>query len=394
VRTETRLCTAQRKLAMESRGTSIAFVINSLTDGGAERALIHLIDCMREQLAGFQTHLVLLDREEERHSVPTWVEKHVLDARHSVVTSTIRLFRILRKLRPAVALSFLNRANCATVIAAQALGHRCIISERVHTTSHLNSGAMAGVNKAMVRLTYGMADKVIAVSQGVRNDLVENYGIAQRKIQVIHNPIDPAQISRRASERPAVQLPERYILGIGRLTPNKNFPLLVSAYLESGISDKLVIMGDGEERAALEELISKLGLGERVLLTGYVANPYPILKAARVFVSSSNAEGFPNALVEAMALGCPVVATDCDAGPMEILTQRTTPRCSEMTLGAYGILVPPNSVACLAAAIRKACSEEVRAEYSRRGPERAKDFDVANSVAQYWSAIHSLAQTG
>src|ERR1051325_7035678 len=379
---------------MRPRGTSIAFVINSLTDGGAERALIQLIERMREQLAGFRTHLVLLDQEEERHPVPMWVEKHVLDARHSVVTSTIRLFRIMRKLRPAVALSFLNRANCATVIAAQALGQRCIISERVHTTSHFNSGPVAGLNKGMVRLTYGLADKVIAVSQGVRNDLVENYGIARRKVQVIHNPIDPAQIRRRASERPAVQLPDRYILGIGRLTPNKNFPLLVHAYLASGISDKLVTMGDGHERAALQDLTSKLGLGDRILLIGYVANPYPILKSARVFVSSSNAEGFPNALVEALALGCPVVATDCDAGPMEILAERTTPRCSEMILGTYGILVPPNSVAYLASAIRKACSEGIRAEYSRRGPERAKDFDVANSVAQYWSAIHSLAQTG
>jgi glycosyltransferase involved in cell wall biosynthesis len=379
---------------MASQGTSIVFVINSLTDGGAERALVHLIGCMREYLSGFHTHLVLLDREEERHPVPTWVEKHVLDARHSVVTSTIRLFRTLRNLRPAVTLSFLNRANCATVIAAQALGQRCIISERVHTTSHFNSGPMAGANKAMVRLTYRLADKIIAVSQGVRNDLIQHYGIAQRKVQVIHNPIDPAQIRRRASERPEVRLPDRYILGVGRLARNKNFPLLVKAYLASGISDKLVIMGDGEERAALEELVSKLGLGDRVLLTGYVGNPYPILKSARAFVSSSNAEGFPNALVEAMALGCPVVATDCDAGPMEILTQRTAPRCREMTLGAYGILVPPNSVACLASAIRKACSEEIRADYSRRGPERAKDFDVANSVAQYWAAIQSLAQTG
>ncbi len=379
---------------MESQGRSIAFVINSLAGGGAERALVQLIDCMREHLAGFHTHLILLDREEERHPVPTWVEKHVLDARHSAVTSTIRLFRILRKLHPAVSLSFLNRANCATVIAARALGQRCIISERVHTTSHLDSGSMAGVNKAMVRLTYRLADKIIAVSQGVRNDLVENYGIDHRKVQVIHNPIDPVHIMRRASERPAARLPDQYILGVGRLAPNKNFPLLVKAYLASGVSEKLVITGDGEERATLQELISKLGLGDRVLLTGYLANPYPILKSAGVFVSSSNAEGFPNALVEALALGRPVVATDCDAGPMEILTGRTAPRCREVTLGAYGILVPPNSVACLASGIRKACSAKIRAEYALRGPERAKDFDVANSVAQYWSAIHGLAQTG
>jgi glycosyltransferase involved in cell wall biosynthesis len=379
---------------MASGGRSIAFVINSLTAGGAERALVHLLDCMREHLAGFDTHLVLLDREEERHAVPTWVEKHVLDARHSIATSTLKLFRILKKLRPAVTLSFLSRANCANVIAGRALGYRCIISERVHTTSHFHSGSMAVANRTMVRLTYRLADKVIAVSQGVRNDLIENYGVPRRKVQVIHNPIDPAQINRRASERPPVELPDRYILGSGRLAPNKNFRLLIQAYLASGISDKLVIMGEGDERGMLVELISKLRLCDRVFLIGYVDNPYPIIRSARVFVSSSNAEGFPNALVEAMALGCPVVATDCDTGPMEILTGQTTPRCNDVTFGAYGILVPPNSVPCLASAIRTACGDEVRAGYSRRGRQRASDFDVSNSVAQYWSAIGSFAPMG
>jgi N-acetylgalactosamine-N,N'-diacetylbacillosaminyl-diphospho-undecaprenol 4-alpha-N-acetylgalactosaminyltransferase len=178
---------------------------------------------------------------------------------------------------------------------------------------------------------------------------------------------------------------------MGRLVPNKNFRLLIESYWSSGITENLVILGEGSERRELETLVSKLRLGERVLLPGYVQNPYPIVRAARMFVSSSNAEGFPNALIEAMALGCPVVATDCDAGPMEILTGKLEPRPTEVTLAKYGILVPVNEVKSLADAIRIASREDIRELYSQRGKQRALDFGIRSSVDKYRTAIASYA---
>ncbi|NOJ39133.1 glycosyltransferase [Bradyrhizobium australiense] len=367
------------------------FVINSLAAGGAERALTDLLAYLQDDLRQYTVHLVLLDVEEQRHAVPPYVRKHILDAKFGMLSSIVLLGRLLRELTPAVTLSFLNRANCANVVSSKILGYPCIISERVHTTSHFGTGVGAAINKAIVRLTYRLADQVIAVSEGVKDELITNFGVRETKVRVIYNPINIGRICERASEAPSITLPKPYILGMGRLVPNKNFRLLIESYWSSGISENLVILGEGSERSDLEMLVSKLGLRERVLLPGYVQNPYPVLRGARLFVSSSNAEGFPNALIEAMALGCPVVATDCNAGPMEILTQKMAPRPSEVTLAEYGILVPVSSAKLLTDAIRIASREDIRDQYSQRGKQRARDFGIRSSVDQYRSAIASYA---
>jgi N-acetylgalactosamine-N,N'-diacetylbacillosaminyl-diphospho-undecaprenol 4-alpha-N-acetylgalactosaminyltransferase len=375
----------------QSGPRNIVFIINSLTAGGAEGALVSLLGYMKDRLAPFSVHLVLLDAEQERHAAPDWVKKHVLDAKFGLISSTMRLARLLKRLQPVLALSFLNRANCANVMVSKLLGHPCIISERVHTTSHFGSGLSALVNKTIVRLTYPFADEVIAVSEGIRDDLRTNFGVPGSKLHVIHNPVDTGWISRRAAETPAIDIPAPYIMGMGRLVPNKNFRLLIEAYGKSGIAASLVILGDGPERAALERLVADHRLTGRVMLPGHVSNPYPIMKSARLFVCSSNAEGFPNALIEAMALGCPVVSTDCETGPRDVLALQCHVRCEDVTQAEYGILVPPNAPDTMAAAIRAGCDEPIRMRYAQRGAERIKDYSVQSSVDQYWAVIAAHA---
>jgi glycosyltransferase involved in cell wall biosynthesis len=370
---------------------NIVFIINSLTAGGAEGALVDLLGYMKGHLEPFAVHLVLLDAEQERHSAPVWVKKHVLAADFGLVSSTLRLARLLRQLRPVLALSFLNRANCANVIVSKLLRYPCIISERVHTTSHFGTGLSALVNKTIVRLTYPLADQAIAVSEGVKNDLLANYGIRGSKLRVIHNPVNTDRICARAAEAPSIDIPEPYIMGMGRLVPNKNFRLLIEAYRTSQIAENLVVLGDGPQRGELESLVAHYGLIGRVILTGHMDNPYPIMKAARLFVCSSNAEGFPNSLIEAMALGCPVVSTDCDTGPLEILTRQSRDRCHKVTRAEYGILVPPNAPDMLAAAIRAGCDEPTRVLYAQRGAERVNDYSVRSSVERYWDTIVPFA---
>ena len=378
---------------MRSAPRSIVFVINSLTAGGAEHALVEMLAYLEDHLRGYTVHLVLLDVEEELHAVPPWVQKHVLNANFSFFWSAVLLARLLRHLAPAVTLSFLNRSNCVNVISSKLLKYPCIISERTHPTTRFGTGLSAVITKAIMRLAYPRADQVIAVSEGVRDDLMENFGVHGAKIRVIYNPIDMDRICERALEAPSTNVPQSYIVSAGRLVPSKNFRLLIESYRSSGIDESLVILGEGEERRELERLVSRLGLDERVILPGHMQNPYPIIGAARLFVSSSNLEGFPNALIEAMALGCPVVATDCDTGPMEILAGNKRARCTEVMLAEHGILVPVNSADLLAEAIRIGCRESIRTMYSQRSKERARDFATGRSIEQYWSVIASYADS-
>jgi glycosyltransferase involved in cell wall biosynthesis len=378
---------------MRSAPRNIVFVINSLTAGGAEHALVDMLAYLEDHLRSYIVHLVLLDVEEELHAVPAWVQKHVLNANFAFFRSTILLVRLLRELAPAVTVSFLNRSNCANVISSKIVKYPCIISERTHATTRFGTGLSAVITKAIMRLTYPHADQVIAVSEGVKHDLMTNFSVCGAKIRVIYNPIDTDRICERALEAPSASVPEPYIVSAGRLVPSKNFPLLIESYRSSSISENLVILGEGEERRELERLVSSLGLDGRVILPGHMQNPYPIIGAARLFVSSSNLEGFPNALIEAMALGCPVVATDCNTGPMEILTGKMRPRCTEVTLAEYGILVPVNSTDSLSEAIRIGCQENVRSRYSQRSKERARDFGTRTSIDQYWSVIASYADS-
>jgi glycosyltransferase involved in cell wall biosynthesis len=368
------------------RRPRIAFIINSLTGGGAERSLVNLINFARDELAAFDVHLILLDREPERHQVNETVQKTILDARHGLMRSTIQLYRALKQLRPDVTISFLNRSNCANVIAARLLGFPCIISERVHTTSHFGRKRGFG-KKLMVRLFYPLADAIVAVSHNVGRDLIENFGVSAGTISIIGNPISIELIEKSAESDPPFTLPDKFIVSAGRLVPNKNFPLMIQSYHRSGIGLPLIILGEGPARETLSTMANGLGLGNRVMLPGYVENPYPIIRRATFFASSSNAEGFPNALLEAMALGCPVIATDCEAGPAEILGRPTDCKTDTLVPAKYGILVRVNSIDDLAKAMLMMMDEGIRSEYARRSRARAVDFSPGSVVNRYMNLV-------
>lgn len=373
----------------------ILFVINSLAGGGAERVLTTLIGGSRRFTDRYAVEVVLLDREEEAYALPDWVKVERLDSRQSLVRSFMHIWGLIGRAKPALTVSFLTRANVVTAAAMALRSKPFVVSERVNTTAHLNEGAHAKLAKALVRLTYPRANRIVAVSQGVADTLAEDFGVRPDAMVAIANPIAAEAIAARAAELPGFAVDGPYVVAMGRFVPNKNFALAISAFAESGISGRLLILGEGPERERLEALVEELGLQGRVLMPGFAANPYALIGRAAFMALSSNAEGFPNALVEALACGVPVVATDCASGPAEVLEVAVGPAPGAVAVeGRGGLLTPVNDVGSMAEAFQRMQDPALRARLAQAGGQRVLDFTVDRAVDRYWDVIEAAIASG
>ena len=375
----------------------IVFVINSLGSGGAERVLVNLLGAMGdERRARLDVQVVLLDREPEMRPLPSWVPKHVLDSRRSLLRTVRGLHALLRKLQPDLVVSFLVRANVASAIVCRRLRIPSVVCERMHLSSHLEGrygGARLLGAKVLPRLAYRLAAKAVGVSQGVSDDMIASFGADPARTVTIVNPYDLDAIRAEARSPPEFALPARFIVAVGRLEPAKAMDVLIHAYLDSGIDAELVVLGEGSCRAQLQAQIDGAGASRRIHMPGYAANPFAITARAEAYVSASTNEGFPNAMVEAMVLGLPVIATDCRSGPSEILAERPRLNRPAIEYCKYGVLVPEGDVRLLAEAIRSLSSDPARkAHYAEMARARAADFAIEAIAETMWTMLESEAQ--
>ncbi len=302
---------------------TIAIFLPSLTGGGAERVMLNLANGMAD--LGFNIDLVLAKAD---GPYLNQVSKHVniidLDAARTL-QSLPKLVQYLRKVRPKALISAIEHTNILAIWAKKLSGAstKVIISEH-NPPSMLKHATEATVKKLgaiqfAMRLSYPMADQVIAVSQGVADDLKTL--VAEDKLQVIHNPVLRKEMFQKAKEpldHPWFALSEPpVILAIGRLEKQKDFPNLIRAFAQVRQKQpaRLLILGEGQERPKLERLIAELQLQDDVSLHGFDSNPYRYIQQCSVFVMSSVMEGLPTVLIEAMALGRRLVSTDCESGP-------------------------------------------------------------------------------
>jgi glycosyltransferase involved in cell wall biosynthesis len=237
----------------------------------------------------------------------------------------------------------------------------------------------------VTRFTYRLADRIIATSAGVADDLVGRFGIARERIRVVHNPVDLEAVARNSQEPidpPFDQLWRKpVVVSAGRLADAKNFPLLVEAFAElrRRVPATLFILGAGEREAAIRAQIAQHGLDGAVILCGFQPNPWKFIARADVFALTSHYEGFGNVLVEAMACGVPVVATR-SPGTQEIVS-----------IELDGLLVENDAPAAVAAALERVLGDETyRRRLAAGARNSARRFALPAIAAAYDRAFKEV----
>lgn len=353
-----------------SRNT--VFVINSFGGGGAERALSKILQ--DPTINDGCLTLVTLDHVEFAYRIPDNVNHVCLNTNGSFIKSIYKLVKYLKVNQPKQVMSFLARANCCNVIAGKLLNFKTIISERTYTSTYYNNSISGQLFKFLIRALYPKADKIVAVSKGIAKDLEVNFSVDSEKITVLYNFYVNQEIIDASNEEVIKSLPSKFIVAVGRLQKVKNFSMLIEAYSKVATSHKLVLLGDGPELNHLKNIAKVNNVEDKVIFYGHVSNPYSIVSKSSLFVLSSNTEGFPNALAEAMVLSKPIVATNCMSGPSEILADQVTLDFENVFEAKYGFLTPVGDALAMSKAITDMLKEENLHKFKCLSYMRSQDF--------------------
>jgi len=360
----------------------ISFFLPNLQPGGAERVFVTLAN----HFAGLtKVDLVLCNSQGALLTeVSPQVQLVDLGARNEYY-SLIPLMKYLNQNSPDVLLSTLDLSSIIAVLAKKLSNSQTGLIIRLASTISIQerSRAKKKTEQFLMKRLFPYANAIVAVSQGVAQDFMEYTGNAGDKIRVIYNPAVSQKLFEQA-EMPVthpwlVEHDLPVILAVGRLARAKNYPLLVRAFaaLQPDIPSRLLILGEGDERSHIEDLARSLGVIDRVEMPGFDPNPFASMKKADCFVLSSDYEGLPNVLIQAMACGCPVISTDCPSGPREILAG-----------GQYGHLVPVGDEGSLLEAMRRSLGGD-----RRKPPETwMRQFELDHVAEQYWRLIQNIRE--
>ncbi|MEE9218522.1 MAG: glycosyltransferase family 4 protein [Acidobacteriota bacterium] len=355
----------------------ITCVISSLSCGGSERIMSGLV--ARLAARDHEVHLITLaSRDADFYAIDSRVQRtamdlareprHVLDAAVNNLRRWRRLRHAVREIHPQVVLSFMAETNILTLAACARLKIPVVVSERVDP----RYSPIGRLRERLRRWLYPRASAVVVQTGTVRNWIAEAFRLDT--VRVIANAVEPPEDP--PATIPGLPAGARFILGMGRLTRQKGFDLLLQAFARCAVDHEgwwLLLLGDGEERAELLRQGELLGITDRLKLLGRQLHPAGILRRGDLFVLPSRFEGFPNALLEAMACGLPVIAADCPSGPADIIRP-----------GRDGVLVPAENVDALTEAMVRLMGDEEECERLGRAALQVQErFSINKSVDQW-----------
>jgi sugar transferase (PEP-CTERM/EpsH1 system associated) len=353
----------------------VLHLITELNIGGAEKVLSHLLSRLdRDRFAPAVACLYGGDGPvaDEIRSLGIPVTDLGMTAKWRL-DAFVRLYRLLHRQRPTILHTWMFHANVPGRVLGRLAGVPIVIS------SERTMGQEGGVRRWLNRITGPLPDRVACVSESVAEFAAQTIGIPPAKLAVIPNgiPLEDFQPGDRSSARVDLGIPLRVIVAgtVGRLQPVKGTSYLLEAWsrLASDYPDAiLLLVGGGPQQAALEKKGRRLGISERVRFLGNRADVPDLLRGMDVFVLPSLWEGMPNAALEAMAVGLPVVATAV-GGTSEVVVD-----------GVTGLLVPPSDPDALAQSIaRLLCDPDLRYKMGQAGRERVVNhFSVERTVEQ------------
>lgn len=357
---------------------SLCLLIGRLPAGGAERVLTTLAN--RWAAAGTRVTLLTFDRP---HDPPPFYPLHpavrhrrlAIDGHHRGLVARVRatlhrlgtIRRAVRRSRCEATIAFMDRTNILAVVALLGTGMPLLISQRVDPRRHPIGRAWS----ALRRCSYRLADGLVVQTRAVARELA---AIGPARCAIIPNPLpDWVDAERNVAQR------ERIVLGVGRLEPQKGFDLLIDAFATIAPRHEewsLRIVGTGSEREALMARAASTEVADRITIDPPTVDIAPIYRSAGVFVLASRYEGYPNALCEAMALGCPVIATDCDSGPAEILSPERD-----------GLLVPAADPEALATALDRLLGDDELRRSLGRHATRIRSRLAGGDILRRWNRL-------
>lgn len=360
-----------------------------MAGGGAEKTMVQIMNGLSKEK--YSIHFLVIDSPKmgiNKDEYQNMLKSHVIVKNLQIPLKTINypkiFFSIIKtfyEIEPNIIFSAVIKANVLSSVASVFYFKKkaLVLCE----TNNRSKYKFTHLFKIASKLAYNkLADAVVTVSEGLKAHVEDFFGTKSEKIKVIYNPIDLEEIKEMSSEAIELVKSDRLkLISVGRLEEQKDYPTFLKALklLKEEIDFDCIILGKGSLQEDIEKMINVYGLKDNVALLGFKANPYKYFKWADIFILHSKWEGFGNVIIEAMAVGTPVIASDCDYGPGEIIGEE------------WGLLFSPGEAENLKRKIQElAAFSDKRKSFSEKGKIRAKCFANDKIISEYEKLFDSF----